>query len=137
MPTFDIEGLGATVAFATNSAFNGNVIDITAASPQRESLETTHLGTTGAKTNKPGKLQNSGTYELTFDHNPNDIDMLTKDPEVVTISYPLRTGQTTPDRRVFTAWVSNFGGEEFKPDTLMRSKCTLTVTGVIQKIAGS
>lgn len=132
----DIEAVGATIAFAS-TGFSYNLIDLVAPSRAREALETTHLGTTVAKTFKPGKLHTVGVYEATFDHKPGALDMLTKGKERVTITYPLEEGQTTPATIAFDAFVTQMGGEEYKVDTLMRSKVSLQVTGARTETAAA
>jgi hypothetical protein len=130
MATIALEGTGANIAFATSS-FTSDLISLTLPEKSREVIETTHLGTVGAKTHKPARLINVGTISAEFDHDPVAIDLTKKDPEAITISYPLLTGQTTPTRLVFTGFVTAQGGEEFKVDARMTTKVTIQVTGDI------
>lgn len=128
MTTYALEGTGSTIAFSTSS-FTSDLITLTLPEVAREVIETTHLGTTVAKTFKPAKLVNVGTISCEFDHDPNATALVKRDPETITISYPLLTGQTTPTRLVFTGFATAQGGEEFKTDSRMTTKVTLQVTG--------
>jgi hypothetical protein len=130
MPTYALEGTGATIAFATSN-FNSDLISLTLPEKAREAIETTHLGTVGAKTFKPAKLKNVGTISAEFDHNPAATDLTGQDIETITISYPLLSGQTTPTRLVISGFATNQGGEEMKVDSRMTSKVTIQVSGDI------
>jgi hypothetical protein len=136
MPTIALEGTGASIAFA-NSSFTSDLISLTLPEKAREVIETTHLGTTGAKTYKPAKLKNIGTMSAEFDHNPEAVDLTSKDPEQITISYPLQAGQTTPTKLVFNGFVTQQGGEEFKVDARMTTKVTIQVNGDVNVVAAT
>jgi hypothetical protein len=136
MPTFAIEGQGGSIAFAT-SVFTSDLIAITLPERSREVIDTTHLGTTGAKTSKPAKLRNIGTIAVEFDHNPAAADLTNADPETITISYPLLAGQTTPVKLQFNGFVISQGGEEFKTDQRMTTKVTIQVNGDVNVIAAT
>ena len=136
MPTYAIEGQGASIAFAT-STFTSDLPSITLPEKSREVIDTTHLGTTGAKTSKPAKLKNVGTISVEVDHNPAADDLTDNDPETITISYPLLTGQTTPVKLQFNGFVISQGGEEFKTDQRLTTKVTIQVNGDIAVIAAT
>lgn len=127
MTTIALEGTGAAIAFSVSS-FTSDLITLTLPDETVESMETTHLGTTGAKTSKPGKLKAIGPIECEFDHNPAAPSLL-KVEQAFTISWPLRTGQATPYKRVYSGYVSKQGGEPMEVGKLMRSKVTITVSG--------
>lgn len=128
MTTIALEGTGASIGFAT-SVFTSDLISLTLPEKAREVIETTHLGTAGAKTYKPAKLKNVGTISCEFDHNPAADDLTDNDPETITITYPLVTGQTTPAKLTFNGFVISQGGEEFKTDQRMTTKVTIQVNG--------
>ena len=128
MTTLAIEGVGASIAFGT-SGFSSDVYSITLPERARESIDTTHLGTTSAKTSKPAKLQDSGTVSVKVDHDPSAVDLVGQDPETITITYPLLTGQATPTKRYFTGYVVSMGGEEMTVDNKMTTNLTIKVTG--------
>jgi hypothetical protein len=136
MPTIALEGTGATISFNT-SLFSSDLISITLPESTREVIDTTHLGTTTAKTKKPAKLINVGEISCEFDHDPAAVDLAKRDPEQITIRYPLLTGQSTPTTLVFNGFVSTQGGEEMKVDQRMITKVTIVVNGDITKTLGS
>jgi hypothetical protein len=128
MPTIALEGTGSSISFAT-SVFTSDLVSLTLPEKAREVIETSHLGTIGAKTYKPAKLKNVGSISCEFDHNPAADDLTDNDPEVITINYPLLTGQTTPAKLTFTGFVTSQGGEEMKIDQRMTTKVTIQVNG--------
>ncbi len=136
MTTVALEGTGATIAFAT-SQFASDLISLTLPEKVRAALETTHLGTSGAKTYKPAKLKDVGEIQCEFDHNPDEVQLLDQQAEEVTITYPLLPGQATPAKLVFQAFATKEGGEEFKVDALMRTKVTLKVSGDLDYTAAT
>lgn len=136
MATIALEGTGASIQFGS-SAFSSDLISLTLPEISREAIDTTHLGTTAAKTAKPAKLRAVGEVSAEFDHNPAAIDLTNRDPEQITISYPLLAGQTTPTKLVFNGFVTQQGGEEMKIDQRMVTKVTIKVNGDITVIAAT
>lgn len=130
MSTIALEGTGSSIQFGS-SAFSSDLISLTLPEITREAIDTTHLGTTAAKTAKPAKLRNVGEIGCEFDHNPAAIDLSSRDPEQITINYPLLSGQATPTKLVFNGFVTSQGGEEMKVDQRMVTKVTIKVNGDI------
>jgi hypothetical protein len=128
MTTYAIEGVGATVSFGT-STYACDLITLTLPEKTRATIETTHLGTTVAKTYKPAKLKDVGTVSLEYDHNPAADDLTDNVIETVTINYPLLSGQSVAAKLVFSGFVTKQGGEEFKVDSRMTTKITVQVSG--------
>lgn len=128
MPTIALEGTGASILFATSS-FNSDLLSLTLPEKTRAEIETTHLGTTGAKTFKPAVLKEVGTIECEFDHQPQAIDLTGTVAESITISYPLISGQITPTKLQFSGFCTKQGGEEFKVDDRMSTKVSIRVNG--------
>ena len=60
-------GTGASVTFAT-TAYAANVISIGAVSAERPAVDSTHLGTTTARTFVPGDLIDWGELTLTVQY---------------------------------------------------------------------
>jgi hypothetical protein len=133
MPTIALEGTGSSIVFGT-SAFTNDLISLTLPEKAREVIETTHLGTVGAKTYKPAKLKNVGTISCEFDHNPAADDLTDNAIETITINYPLLAGQITPAKLQFKGFVTQQGGEEFKVDNKMTTKVTIQVDGDLEFI---
>lgn len=131
MPTLALEGVGATIAFGTNTSFVNDLVSLTLPEKTREALETTHLGTVSAKTFKPAKLKNVGTIQAEFDCDPEAVELIESDPETITITFPALAGEATGVSLAFTGFVTSQGGEEMRADTLMRTKVTIQVSGDI------
>lgn len=128
MTTYAIEGQGATIAFGS-STFVSDLLSFNMPERTREVLETTHLGTTVAKTFKPAKVKTIGDISCEFDHNPGAADLLNNAIETITVNYPLLTGQSVAAKLVFSGFVIQQGGEEFKTDTKLTTKVTIKVSG--------
>ena len=80
-------GTGTTIAFGT-SGFSAEILDVTPPGGSRESIQTSHMGTTDAHTFTPAKLVDWG--ELSFDIH---FDPATTPPiglvaETITITFP-------------------------------------------------
>jgi hypothetical protein len=129
MTTIALEGVGATIAFGTTTGFTNDLVSLTLPEKSREALETTHLGTVGAKTYKPAKLKNVGTISCEFDTDPEAPALIDGDVEQIVITFPALEGFSVGTKLTFSGFVTSEGGEEFKPDTLMRTKVTIQVSG--------
>ena len=130
MATIALEGTGATIQFAT-SGFAADLITLTLPEYTRETIDTTHLGTTGAKTSKPAKLHMVGDIAATFDHDPAEVNMVKEDPETITITYPLLAGQSVGKKLSFSGYVTSQGGEEMTVDQRMITSITIKPAGTV------
>lgn len=137
MTTICLEGTGASIAFGTTTTFLSDLISLTLPEESREVIDTTHLGTTVAKTSKPAKLKMIGDIQAEFDYNPSAPKLVDQAMETITINFPLLAGQTTPKKKVFTGYVSQQGGEEMVVDKPMRTKVTIKVSGDITETAAT
>ncbi len=129
MADINLEGTGSSIAFGTNTTNNENLISLNLPEQVREALETTHLGTTDAKTYKPAKLKDVGDIQAVFDYDISKDPMILDDEETVTITLPLLTGQASAATIAFTGFVIAEGGQEFVNGTLMRLNRTFKVDG--------
>lgn len=133
MPVLYLNGLGATVDFATS----GDTLEIvTLDQPERErpSEETTHLGST-EETAEPGGLENHGAISLEVHHDPEMTNFLGAAIEAITVNYPLRSGQTTPAKRQFNGFVTKQGGESFAKTGRITSKLEIMVANGWTEVA--
>jgi hypothetical protein len=130
MATVALEGTGASITFGT-SGFAADLITLTLPEFTREAIETTHLGTTGAKTFKSAKLYTVGDISATFDHDPRETNMITQAAETITITYPLQAGEVTAKTLSFTGFVMSWGGEEMTVDNRMITNATIKAQGAI------
>lgn len=135
MPTIALEGVGASIAFAT-SAFAADIYSISLPERTREKIDTTHLGSTVVKTAKPGKLIDPGEIQVEIDHDPAAARLVKQPPEQITVHYPLRGSQTVSDQIEFTGFVTSEGGESFEVGKALRTKLTITVTSDYAFTAG-
>ena len=80
-------GTGATITFGT-SGFTAEITNMDHGDMGREAIDTSHLGTTTARTFMPGDLYDPGslTLDIHFD-NANDPP-LTGAAETITITFP-------------------------------------------------
>lgn len=126
----NLEGTGASIQFE-DSGFDAPLVSLTLPEVTREKIETSHLGTTGAKTNKPGKLIANGDISCVFRHDAEQDNLLLEEPELITISYPLLSGESEPKRLQFVGYAISQGGEDVSIDTIMDTNVTLAVSGPI------
>jgi hypothetical protein len=87
-------GTSATVTFAT-SGFTACIRDISVSGISREAVETTCMDTSNARTFIPGDLYDPGEVSMEILFNPDTDLPLNGAAEVITITYPLGTGETS------------------------------------------
>ena len=113
-------GHGTTLAFTTTSGWTPDYISITGPGATREVLDSTHLGTTGARSKEPGDLPDWQPFTCEYFFDPDDgYPPISAAKETVTITNPDTSTEAC------TAFVSGFEGATRVTDELMR--CTLTV----------
>ncbi len=126
-------GTGATITFAT-SAFAANIMSINGGPVTRESIDTSHLGSTAARSFIPGDLHDPGEIELEFQFDTEDPN--TNPPpydqaaETVTIKFPLATGDSVPAQVSFTAFVTAFSFAN-PLEALVTGTMTLKISGAL------
>ena len=120
-------GTGTSAAFATSS-FTGSIMGITRSGVERPSIPTSHLGTTDDHTFMPGDLVDQGSYDFALQFDPDTTPPIDGAAEVITITFPLPSGQSTPATAVFTGFVVS-RGEEVPLEDLMTASFTVKVTG--------
>ena len=99
-------GTGSTVTFGT-SGWAGEILDINFDGFNREAIDTTHLGTTTARTFMPSDLYDPGelTLEVQFD---GDDGPPIAAAETITITFPLKSGDTTAGNWAGSGFVTGF-----------------------------
>ena len=78
---------GWSIVFATSS-FAGQLLDIEPYSMTRESLQTSHQGTTSYHTFTPASLADSGSMRITGFWQVDDATPITGAPETITLTSP-------------------------------------------------
>lgn len=119
-------GTGTTISFS--SSFFAEVLDISGPGFSREPVDTSHMGTTTAKTYMPGDLYDGGelTVEMAFVPATDMTVPIAAVAEEVIITFPDSTTSTL----TFDAFMIGF--EESIPlEERMTATATLKVTGAV------
>ncbi len=141
MATVDI-GTGTTIVFGT-SAFSAEVLDVSGPGLARESIETSHMGTSGpgagsvgSKTFMPADLVDPG--ELSFDvhFNPDTVPPIHGDAETVTVTFPIPAGLTNGATWVGTGFVTAYEPAA-PPEDKMTASLPVKFSGSIAITAAS
>ena len=108
--------LGITIAFGT-TAFSAEILDVTPFAMARDSIETSHQGTTPAKTFMPADLWDAGELSFGIHYEPDENPPIDGAVETITITMPDST--TLIGSGFFTA---------FNPTAPLNDKMTADVT---------
>jgi len=121
----DDVGTGATIVFAT-SAFTGNILSISWSGISRTPIDTTHLGSTTARSFMAGDLYDPGEIQVEMAFDPAAAPPYGGAAETVTITFPA----ATPKTWAATCFMSNFQATAPLEDK-MTASFTLKVSGAI------
>lgn len=124
--TLALEGSGATIQFL-GCGFSSDLLGLVLSDKAREAIETSHLGTVGAKTYKPGETQDLGTIEAVFDHAPDAVNLVGLPPGQIVIRYP-DTDTMQYDPIVVWGFAVQQGGEKMWPDNRMVTAVTIRLS---------
>lgn len=80
-------GNGLTITFGT-SAFTAQILSVKLPDTTRKEIDTTHMGTQGARTYRPAALVDHGDLELDVNYNPDHIPPVAGAIELVTVTLP-------------------------------------------------
>ena len=130
-----LQGSGATVEFAS-SGYEGEITEMVLPFVQREAINTSHLGSVGAMTFKPGKIYEDGTLALRVFHDPGAVNLIVQPEEELLIRYKSTDGTETHERQYY-GFCEQIGGESFKVGELMSTNLKIKVTGAIVTTQGS
>lgn len=125
---------GTTVTFGT-SAFAANVRRINSAAMTREAIETSHLGTTGQRTKIPGALVDPGQTEVEIEWNQSfsTFPPISAVPESITITYPLKTGETAHATEAGTGFLLESQGPTCEDGALMVGRYVICWDGLTDR----
>lgn len=108
-------GTGITITFGT-SGFAAEITSVSMDDISREVIDTSHLGTTpagageiGSRTFLAGKLSNPGMLNIEGHHDADLTPPIEAAAEVITITFPLGTGETTASKWVFNGQMTSYG----------------------------
>jgi hypothetical protein len=122
-------GVGITVVFGT-SGFTANITDITLPDQSRESLPTSHQGTTNWMDFTPADLSDAGQFDITGHFNPDTTIPLTSAAETITITWP------STATWAFSGFMISHSGDATLNE-VMTFSATIKITGSITITAAS
>ena len=132
-----LEGHGTTIGFGT-STVTFNVIDMQLPDKTRAAIETTHLGTSNARTHMPETLYDGGEFSMTVEYDKADLyELPSNAEETVTITFPLEAGDSTSTTVVFTGFCTSESGPSVTTGERMTGSITIKVDGEITVTPGA
>ncbi len=114
-------GVGITIVFGT-TGFTAELIDIDSPEASREAVETTHQGTTTARTFMPQDLVDWGGLDISFAFDPGTDPPIDELAEAITITWP------DSETWAFSGFMTNYRGTAPLNDK-MTGTATVKVTG--------
>lgn len=129
MPAADT-GNGATLTLGT-SGFTGTIIELTGSEETRGKLESSYLATQNRKTYEPDDLVESGEFGGRYytDGAVNSHPNILGAAETGTITYPLKSGQSTPATLVGSGFFTRRKHPDMKNGELMVGEFTFSWDG--------
>ena len=117
-------GTGTTITFGT-SGFSANIMSVDGPGITREAIETTHMGTTTAKTFIPADLIDGGEMSFTMQFDGALDPPTDAAAETITIDWG---GAGTGEKWTFSGFMTGFNPSS-PLEELMTASATLKVTG--------
>ena len=128
-------GFGVAITFQTG--FFAEILSVDPPNMTRAAITTTHSATSGGKaTFIPSDIVDMGemTVEMAFD--PEEDPPIDAAAETVTLSYPVKAGDTNPATWVFSGFMTSY--QPTVPiDDRMTARAVIKVSGDITVTAGS
>lgn len=123
-------GTGTTVTFGT-SAFSAQLLSVDWSGIERESVDTTHMGTTDARTFMGGSLYDPGEIEMEIAFDGDDTPPIAGAAETITVEFGKKSsGSTNGAKWAGTGFVSEF--EVTSPlEDKMEATMTVKMSGAI------
>ena len=134
MATPDV-GTGATVEFLTSS-FSASIMSVSHSGISRPAIDTTHLGTSTARTFIPGDLYNPGQLVLSIEFDPNDNIPISAAAETIRLTYPLRSGQSVAAKVSATGFITD-ASRTVPLEDKMTSEITIKFSGPLTETDAS
>lgn len=123
------EGTGASVTFGT-SGFTANFTELSIDGMSRPAIDTTHLGTTVARTFIPSELVDNGEFGIEFQWDPDDYPPIDQAAETITLTFPLSSSGSSAATFQFTGFMTDFSGG-IQVGELMTGSGTIKISGDI------
>lgn len=113
-------GNSTTIAFGTSS-FAPKVRSITIGEQTREALNDSDLSTTNQMTFIPSDLIDAGgfTMEVEWDQSFAVFPPMTANPETITISFPLKSGQSVRGTLAGSGFLTSLSGPNIENGSIM------------------
>lgn len=100
-------GTGTTIVFGTSS-FAAEVLQINGENVSRAVIDTSHMGTTGARTKMPGDLHDEGEVTMNIAFNPNNEIPVDAAVETITITFPVPSGDSNGATAAGSGFISGY-----------------------------
>ena len=128
------QGHGASISFS--SGFFAWITNISLTGIRRESLETTNMATTGARTFRGEILENYGEMRVSLQFNAATSIPIDSAAETITITWPIQDGGTVAPTWALSGFMTGF---EVTADmnSIMTATATIKFSGTITITAGS
>lgn len=117
-------GTGATITHGTTS-YAVEIVSIALNDISRAVIDTSHLGTTGARTKRVGDLYDPGSITVQAHLDPNEEPPYTTAAETVTVTFPIPSGGASGATVAGSAAVTNMSATVPLEDKMM---VTYTIT---------
>lgn len=118
-------------------SFTANIISINHGGVDRESVPTSHLGTTGGRTFLPGDLYDPGEFEIEYQVDTEDPNNAAAkppydgDPATVTVKMPLKSGDSTPAQVSSSGFVTSASPFAIALEGLITGSLTVKLSGAL------
>jgi len=123
-----IESQGLTITFGTSS-WTAELTSVNQNDVSREALDTTHLGTTTAKTFIPTELFDGGNLEVEFLHEVDEQPPYSGAAETITVTFPKEAaGSSVANSVQFSGFMTNYSWGAPMGE-LVTGSATIKVTG--------
>lgn len=129
-------GTGTTLGLS-NSSWTADIESINWSGIGRESVGTSHLGTSGGRTFIPGDLYDPGDVEFVFHYDPDDRPPFDGVAETWTITYPIPSGGSSGAIHAATGFVTSFTPGQAEVDGLIVASITVKFSGSISFTAST
>lgn len=130
MPSDIDVATNTTLGFATSTGFTPKITNIKIAGIGREAIECSNHASSGWREFKPGDLKDPGEIEFDFYVNPDEQPPHAAVPEVITVSFPLQTGQVTRASVAGSGFVTKWD-EESPLEEMITGKGRIKYTGAL------
>jgi hypothetical protein len=131
-------GNSATIVFGT-SGFTASYNRIGGTGMGRESLDVSHLGTSDYMSFQPADLVDGGEFscEFQWDQSASTFPPITAAAETVTVTYPMKSGETTAATLSGSGFLTGSTGPDLVNGEIMSGEYTVKWGGQPTYTAGS